>query len=269
MTSRGTHGDSPPHQNEVPGVVSTRDGHDAQSEIRILGPLELTLGGRVISLGGPRERAILAIMLLNIGEVVSVERLIDGVWGEARPSSAKHMVHEYLSRLRTALAEVAPIATRPPGYMLESAGAALDVRQFAQLTRMARAEAGAEHYAEALRSYDKALALWRGDAFADIALEGQAQIAAARLDQERRLVGEVRIDCALALGQQLQLIPELEQRVEEAPLRERSRAQLMLALYRAGRQTEALERFREGRSLLVEEAGVEPGRDLRELERAI
>jgi peptide/nickel transport system substrate-binding protein len=240
-----------------------------ESVFRILGPLEVELDERVVSLGGRRERAILAILLLNIGEVVSVERLIDGLWGEARPSSAKHMVHEYVSRLRTALVEVAPIATRPPGYLLESAGEALDVRQFTQITGVARAAAGAQHQAEALRSYDQALALWRGDALADIALEGHAQIATARLDQERRLVGEERIDCALALGRHLQLIPELEHRVDEAPLREHSRAQLMLALYRAGRQTEALERFREGRALLVEHAGVEPGRELRDLERAI
>jgi DNA-binding SARP family transcriptional activator len=179
------------------------------------------------------------------------------------------MVHEYVSRLRTALVEVAPIATRPPGYMLESAGEALDFRQFTQLTGAARAAAGAHHHANALGSYDQALALWRGDAFADIALEGHAQIATARLDQERRLVGEERIDCALALGQHLQLIPELQHRADEAPLRERARAQLMLALYRAGHQIEALERYREGRSLLVAHAGLEPGRDLRELERAI
>ena len=240
-----------------------------EREFRILGPLEVTLDGSVVSLGGRRERAILAILLLNIGEAVSVERLIDGVWGEARPTSAKHMVHEYVSRLRTALAEVSQIATRPPGYLLESAGEALDVREFGRLTAAARAAAGADRPADALRSYDQALALWRGDALADVALEGQALTAATRLDQERRLVDEERIDCALALGQHQQLIPELEHRVEEAPLRERSRAQLMLALYRAGRQTEALDRYREGRALLVEHAGVEPGRELRELERAI
>ena len=240
-----------------------------ESVFRILGPLEVELGGRVVLLGGRRERAILAILLLNIGEVVSVERLIDGLWGDARPSSAKHMVHEYVSRLRTALVEVAPIETRPPGYILESAGEVLDARQFAQLTGAARAAAGAHDHAEALRSYDQALALWRGDALANVALEGHAQIAAARLDQERRLAGEERIDCALALGQHLRLIPELEHRVDEAPLRERARAQLMLALYRAGRQTEALERYREGRALLVEQTGIEPGRDLRQLERAI
>ena len=99
-----------------------------ESVFRILGPLEVERDGRLVLLGGRRERAILAILLLNVGEVVSVERLIDGLWGEARPSSAKHMVHEYVSRLRTALVEVAPIQTRPPGYMLESAGEALDAR---------------------------------------------------------------------------------------------------------------------------------------------
>ena len=111
--------------------------------------------------------------------------------------------------------------------------------------------------------------LWRGDALCDVTLEGHAEITVTRLDAERRLVGDERIDCALALGQHLQLIPELEHRVHEAPLHERARAQLMLALYRAGRQNDALERYREGRVLLVEQAGIEPGRELRELERAI
>jgi DNA-binding SARP family transcriptional activator len=121
-----------------------------ESVFRILGPLEVELDGRAVLLGGRRERAILAILLLNLGEVVSLERLIDGLWGEARPFSAKHMVHEYVSRLRTALVEVAPIVTRPPGYLLASAGEALDVRQFAQLAGAARAEARAERHAEAL-----------------------------------------------------------------------------------------------------------------------
>jgi YVTN family beta-propeller protein len=235
---------------------------------RILGPLDVTRDAQRVSLGGRRERAILAILLLHRGEVVSVERLIDGVWGDARPASAKHMVHEYVSRLRQALGDV-PIATRPPGYLLEWADPDFDARLFTQLTAAARESAGVGDHGAAVRAYDEALALWRGDALADVGLEGQALIAATRLDQERQLAGEERIDSALALGRHLQLIPELEHRVEEAPLRERPRAQLMLALYRAGRQTEALERYREGRMLLVEHAGVEPGRDLRQLERAI
>ena len=126
-------------------------------------------------------------------------------------------------------------------------------------SRRARAAAGAGRSQKALQSYEQALGLWRGDALAGVELEGDAQIDVARLDQERRLVAEERIDCALALGRHRQLIPELERRVRNAPLRERPRAQLMLALYRAGRQTEALERYREGRALLVDHAGVEPG----------
>ena len=133
----------------------------------------------------------------------------------------------------------------------------------------ARAAASADDHKKALQSYEEALGLWRGDVLAGVELEGDAQIDVARLDQERRLVAEERIDSALACGKHRELIPELERSVGDAPLRERSRAQLMLALYRAGRQTEALERYREGRALLVEQAGVEPGRELRELERAI
>jgi YVTN family beta-propeller protein len=236
---------------------------------RILGPLEVRIDDRPVALGGGRERAILGILLLNVGAVVSVERLIDGVWGDARPSSAKHMVHEYVSRLRQSLADAGVIATRPPGYVLELADGVLDVSQFVRLTAAARVAAGARREGEALRSYDQALAVWRGDALSDVAMESHAQIAVERLDRERGLVREERIDCALALGQHLQLIPELEHRVEEAPLRERSRAQLMLALYRAGRQTDALDRYREGRQLLVDQAGVEPGHELRQLEHAI
>ena len=239
-----------------------------EPEFRILGPLDVTRDARLVALGGRRERAILAILLLHRGEVVSVERLIDGVWGDARPASAKHMVHEYVSRLRQALGDV-PVATRPPGYLLAWDDPTFDARLFAQLTVAAREAASAGDHDTAVHTYDQALALWRGDALADVGLEGHAQIAASRLDQERSLADEERVDSALALGRHLQLIPELEHRVEQAPLRERPRAQLMLALYRAGRQTEALERYREGRTLLVEHAGVEPGRELRQLERAI
>ena len=133
----------------------------------------------------------------------------------------------------------------------------------------ARATASAGDHAAALDSYEQALALWRGDALAGAEVEGDAQIDAARLDQDRLVAAEERIDSALALGRHRELIPELEQRVRDEPLRERPRAQLMLALYRAGRQADALERYREGRALLVEQAGIEPGHELRELERAI
>ena len=236
---------------------------------RILGPLEATRDERQLALGGRRERAILGILLLHPGEVVSVERLIDGVWGDARPTSAKHMVHEYVSRLRQALDDETKIATRPPGYLLEPKGDALDADQFARLIAGARAAAREQRHANAVGAYDEALALWRGDALADLALEGDACTDATRLDEERRLATEERIDSALELGHHRELIAQLEHTVAKAPLRERPRAQLMLALYRSGRQTDALERYRQGRALLVDHAGIEPGPELRELERAI
>jgi peptide/nickel transport system substrate-binding protein len=240
-----------------------------QAEFRILGPLEVAREERLLPLGGRRERAILGILLLHAGELVSVEQLIDGVWGEARPTSAKHMVHEYVSQLRRTLADDAAIATRAQGYVLDVAAAPLDAVEFARLVADARAAAHGERHADALAVYERALALWRGDALADLALEGRAHADASRLDLERALVVEERVDAALALGQHGRLIAELEHTVEQAPLHERTRAQLMLALYRAGRQTDALERYRQGRALLVDQAGVEPGPELRELERAI
>ncbi len=239
-----------------------------QPAFRILGPLEVELDERAVPLGR-RERALLAVLLLNAGEVVSVESLIDGVWGHAPPSSAKHMVHEYVSRLRHALGDAARIETRVPGYRAVCGDGELDARVFTTLVLSARATASAGDHAAALHSYDQALALWRGDALAGAEVEGDAQIDAARLDQDRLVVAEERIDSALALGRHRELIPELEQRVRDEPLRERPRAQLMLALYRAGRQADALERYRQGRALLVEQAGIEPGHELRELERAI
>jgi ABC-type transport system substrate-binding protein/DNA-binding SARP family transcriptional activator/streptogramin lyase len=236
---------------------------------RILGPLEATRDERQLALGGRRERAILGILLLHAGEVVSVERLIDGVWGDARPTSAKHMVHEYVSRLRQALDDETKIATRPPGYLLEPKGDALDADQFARLIARARTAAREQRQTDAVRAYDEALALWRGDTLADLALEGDALADATRLDEERRLAAEERVDSALELGHHRELIAQLEHTVAQAPLRERPRAQLMLALYRAGRQTDALERYRQGRALLVDHAGIEPGPELRDLERAI
>ena len=218
---------------------------------------------------GRRERALLGVLLLNAGDVVSVERLIDGVWGEAPPASAKHMVHEYVSRLRQALGDASRIATRVPGYLAVCCDDELDTGRFSRLTAAARTAARAGKHGDALRAYDSALDLWRGDALAGAELEGEARVDAARLDQERLLVKEERVDSALALGLHRDLIPALERHVRDEPLRERPRAQLMLALYRAGRQTEALEHFREARALLVEHAGIEPGRELRGLERAI
>ena len=239
-----------------------------ESVFRILGPLEVELRDGAIALGR-RERALLGILLLNSGEVVSIERLIDGVWGDTPPSSAKHMLHEYVSRLRIAIGDASVIQTRVPGYIVTCGDGELDVRVFSELVTAARAAAGTDDHERALGLYERALGLWRGDVLADVQLEGDARIDVERLDQERQLVSEERFDCALALGHHRRLIPELERHVSNAPLRERPRAQLMLALYRAGRQIEALDCYRDARALLVHQAGVEPGRDLRQLERSI
>jgi peptide/nickel transport system substrate-binding protein len=239
-----------------------------QPVFRILGPLEVELEERTVALGR-RERAFLGVLLLYAGEVVSVERLIDGVWGETPPSSAKHMVHEYVFRLRNTLGVRSPIETTFPGYVATCADGDLDVRVFSQLVATARVAAIADDHAQALRSYDDALRLWRGEALAGVELAGEVPIDVARLDEEHRLVAEERVDSALALGRHRDLIPELERRVREAPLRERPRQQVMLALYRAGRQADALEHYRQARALLVDHAGIEPGPELRRLERAI
>ena len=267
MDTTGTTRSSPGSRRGVPARAIL--GEAMPPAFRILGPLAVEFGDERVVVLGRRERALLGVLLLNAGQVVSIERLIDGVWGDAAPSSAKHMVHEYVSRLRTALGDGSRIETHAPGYLVACTDDELDARLFSRLAADARGAASADDHKKALQSYEEALGLWRGDVLAGVELEGEAQVDVARLDQERRLVAEERIDSALACGKHRELIPELERSVGDAPLRERSRAQLMLALYRAGRQTEALDRYREGRALLVEQAGVEPGRELRELERAI
>src|SRR5262245_20156257 len=151
---------------------------------RILGRLEALVDGRVVDLPSRGERALLGVLLLHVGEVVSIDALIDSVWGERAPASARHMVHEYVSRLRSDLG--APvIATRAPGYLVEREACELDSVRFAELLRSARSAVSADEPVEALKAYDEALELWRGDALSDLGLEGDAHSAAARLDDQR------------------------------------------------------------------------------------
>ena len=236
---------------------------------RILGRLEALVDGRVVDLPSRGERALLSVLLLRMGEVVSIDALIDSVWGERAPVSARHMVHEYVSRLRAALGDATVIATRAPGYLVERESCELDSSRFAELVSSARSAVAAEELREALGAYDEALSLWRGDALSDLALEGDARSAATRLDDQRRAARSERVDVALALGRHHQLIPDLERAVAAEPLDEQLRGQLMLALYRDGRQADALERYREGRRTMVEQVGIEPGAELRALEQAI
>jgi YVTN family beta-propeller protein len=225
--------------------------------------------GRRVDFSSRRERGLLGALLLQVGEVASVEGLIDSVWGEPAPASARHMVHEYVSRLRSALGNAPVITTRAAGYTIERDACELDAARFAELLRAARTAVATDRLDDALEQFDQALGLWRGDTLSDVALEADARAAAARLDDERRAARSDRVDVALTLGRHNELIPELERAVAAEPLDEQLLRQLMTALYRSGRQADALARYRDGRQRLVDELGIEPGADLRSLEQAI
>src|SRR5205823_4003443 len=198
----------------------------------------------------------------------SRDGLIDGLWGERPPPSAAHTLDNYVSRLRKMLGG-ARLARRPPGYVLQLEPDELDLDRFEQLLRRGREELARGDSAEAAATLRSALALWRGPALADVLYEPFAAIEAERLEQRRLIALEDRIDADLALGRSGELVPELEALVAEHPFRERVLGQLVLALYRAGRQAEALANLQTARRQLVEELGLELGPQLRELERQI
>ncbi|WP_433512174.1 BTAD domain-containing putative transcriptional regulator [Nonomuraea sp. CA-143628] len=239
-------------------------------EFRLLGPVEAWDGGRCLPLGGPKPRALLTVLLLAAGKVVSSDRLVDVLWGEEPPKSAHALVQTYVYGLRRTLAEGGGepvIETRPPGYAALLRPGQLDVEAFEQLVADGRrhaAEGGHERAAESLRA---ALALWRGTALGGIghALRGEA----ARLEETRLLVLEERLDVELTLGKHAEVVGELTELVRTHPARERPRAQLMKALYRLGRQTDAMAAYHEARQALADELGVDPGPELQELYEAV
>src|SRR5262245_31374629 len=233
-------------------------------EFRILGPLEVYDGERRLALGGAKQRALLALLLLNANRVVSVERLLDALWGERQPASGTKTLHVYVSQLRKLLA-ADRLVTRPPGYLLRVDPDELDETRFQRL-RLEAESVGLRQAAELLRG---ALSLWRGRPLADLAYEEFAQAEIARLEELRASTLERRIDVEIELGRHLELAGELEGLVAAYPLREHLRRQLMLVLYRSGRQAEALEAYQAARRALVDGLGIEPGRELRELESAI
>src|SRR5215203_5219397 len=233
-------------------------------DFRILGPLEAHRNGAEVSTGGPKQRALLALLLLHANETVSRAALVDGLWGERPPETAAKALQVYVSQLRRSLGREL-VVTRPGGYQLAIAPDALDLFRFERLVGEARAAAPAPAAAK-LR---EALALWRGRPLADLAEAPFAQTETRRLEELRLAAADEWTDAELALGRESELIPELERAVAHNPLRERPRAQLMLALYRCGRQAEALECYQTGRRALIDELGVEPGRALRDLHQAI
>ena len=237
-------------------------------DFRLLGPLEVRADGHPVDLGPARQRALLAVLLLHGNEVVSRDQLIDAVWGDAAPASAPNMIQVYVSRLRKALEREA-LVTQPPGYVLRVGAGELDRARFEVLLARAADAMGAADPGAARRRLDEAMALWRGPPLADFTYESFVQAEVARLEELRLEAVELRIDADLALGRQVGLVAELEHLVAAHPFRERLRGQLMLALYRSGRQAHALEAFRAARNTLVEELGLEPSPALRRIERAI
>src|SRR5215469_12560140 len=236
--------------------------------VGILGPFLLEDGGREITIGGVRQRAVLADLLLHANEAVPSEQILVDLWGEDTPPSAANALQAAISRLRRVLPP-SRLTTSGPGYMLRIFPAELDVRQFEQLIAEGRDAVVAGNAAGAAGMLDQALSLWRGPPLADFRYEPFAQAEIARLEELQLACLEERNEAHLALGAATALTAELGRMVADHPLRERLRGQLMLALYRSGRQTEALETYREFRNVLSEELGLEPSSALRELEAAI
>lgn len=234
-------------------------------DFRILGPLEVWDGDRQLVVRGSKQRALLAVLLLQANEIVSTDRLIDLLWGEP-PDAGGAALRVRVSQLRKALGEGgSSIVTQPPGYALKVDDDQLDLRRFEGLVARA-SDASTEDAAEQLR---QALELWRGSPLAEFAYDDFAQTAIARLEELRATVIEMRIDADVALGRHREVILELETLTAEHPLREGPTRQLMLALYRSGRQADALSVYRTCRAKLVDELGIEPTPALQALERAI
>jgi DNA-binding SARP family transcriptional activator len=237
-------------------------------EFQVLGPLEAWDEGRELSLGGPRPRALLAVLLLHANEVVPADRLIDDLWGEDSPEDAAAALRVNVSRLRKALPEDV-LVTRSPGYVLVVEPDALDLHRFERLVDEGRSLLSRSLAGDGSERLREALSLWRGPALADFAYESFARPAISRLDEIRLAAVELLIDADLALGHHHEVVGELEALVAEHPLRERLRMCLMTALYRSGRQADALEAYQDARRALVDGLGIEPSAALQKLERAI
>jgi DNA-binding SARP family transcriptional activator/ABC-type branched-subunit amino acid transport system substrate-binding protein len=237
-------------------------------DFRILGPFEVLDGDRPVALGGPKQRALLVVLLLRRGEVLSRDRLIDELWGERPPASAAKTVQVYVSNLRKALGD-GVLLTRGQGYLLQLAPGQIDADRVAASVSEGRAALEGGDPQQASDRLHDALARWPSPPLADFAYEPFAQGEIARLEEERVAAREDRIDADLALGRHAALIGELEMLAGERPLRERLQALLMLALYRSGRQTEALACYQQARRGLIDELGIEPGPELQDLQRAI
>jgi predicted ATPase/DNA-binding SARP family transcriptional activator len=245
-------------------------------DFRLLGPLEVRAGGEPLPLGGTKQRTVIAILLLHANEPVAADRLIDAIWGDHPPGTAKTALQGYITQLRHSLepsrlkrsaGEV--LVTTPAGYVLRVGQGQLDRDRFESFARRGHDALATKRVSQAAELCRSGLELWRGPALAEFAYEAWAQGEADRLEERRLVCLEDRIEAELELGHHAELVGELEALIAEQPLRERLRALLMLALYRAGRQAEALEAYQHARRVLIEELGIDPSAELRELEAAI
>jgi DNA-binding SARP family transcriptional activator len=240
----------------------------------VLGPLEVRLDDAEVRVGGPRQRALLGLLLCHANRVVSRDQLIEELLGDQPPAAADRMLRVQVSRLRKALGDgngngEPRLLARPPGYLLRVEDGELDLHAFEQQVAAGRQALEDGDPARAARLLREAEAWWRGRPLADLEFESIARLEVRRLETLRLQVVEDRIDAELAAGRHAPVCPELEQLVAEHPMRERLRGQLMIAPYRCGRQADALQTYRAGRSLLVEELAVEPGPQLRKLQLAV
>jgi DNA-binding SARP family transcriptional activator/pimeloyl-ACP methyl ester carboxylesterase len=239
-------------------------------EFRVLGPLEVTADGRSLGLAGARTRAVLAMLIVHANQVVSSDRLIEELWpGQPRAADSLQVRVSELRKVLRSAGEADRLATRPPGYLLRVTPAELDARQFEQLAKEGNAALAAGDAATAAQRLDQALRLWRGPALADLDAAPFARAEAGRLEEERLGALESRAEALLDCGRHRDLIAELETLTAAHPLRERFWLQRMLALYRAGRQADALRAYRDLRAVLIADLAIEPGPELRDLHARI
>src|SRR4051812_22648928 len=238
-------------------------------QFSILGPLEVRAGGRTVALGGVKPRALLTLLVLHANQPVSAERLALALWGEDASAAAVKNVQVHVSRLRKALGDPHALTTTPAGYRLRVDPGELDAECFEQRVADGRSALAAGRCDDAADVLRAALGLWRGPPLADVASLPFAPSEITRLEEQRLGALELRVEADLAAGRHAQLIPELQQFTAEHPWRERLHGQLMLALYRAGRQADALECYRRAREMLSEELGIEPGAELHDLHQAV
>jgi predicted ATPase/DNA-binding SARP family transcriptional activator len=244
-------------------------GGAAGLELRLLGPVEAVRAGREVALGGPKQRAVLALLLLEAGRVVPAGRLVEAVWRGSPPPGAAKTLQSYVSRLRTALEPAGALVARAGGYVINAEPGLVDADRFEGLVAAGRAALGQGDAAAASECFTEALSLWRGRALADVCEVEPLALEAARLEELRLAAVEGRVEADIGLGRHAEVTGELESLIAEHPLRERLWRLLVLALYRDERQADALAAYRRARAVLTEELGLEPGEDLRALEQAV